>query len=344
MHPRKVLNLICIYSILTISLSSRAIHERDADMTLHNMSIPISTSNSNSYTPISTYTSDPNSVTITLPTDSTAIDLTSLNDTIYQQKISDHSLEMQIVEGIPIYTWNAWAFGSPHGFSPTKELDLTKYEHGRFSEQVAIIKKIFQTHPNAILCLQEVTQPSKGFDYTEKLLSEFRKTSICAEYNKDTTGTSFGQMTLYNNSHYKPVREFKGNTKPVAHSTGAAAPFNSKTDTDQSNRVFKVYFEEVTGRKRQLAVVNAHLKWYDFYPNTERDKKITGIVSELVTYSPGDSGKEVLTVIAGDFNYDLKQYHSTDSRVTVSPVGNSYSWGKSGQNKKTTDGFIVIKP
>lgn len=270
-------------------------------------------------------------------------DLVGLNKEIHAQQISDHSLEMQMVDGIPVYTWNVWAFGSPGGFPADPKADAAAYKSGRFAKQVEIIQDIFTKQPNAVICLQEVGK--RDFQYREELLNALATLGVASEYNEATPGTSFGQMTLYHPTHYKVVRAFNGTTatsKPTAHSAGVAGPFDSKTDGAQSDRAFKVYLEEQGGKRRQFAVVNVHLA---SYKAADRATKLPPLIVELVKYAPGPDGKRVLSIITGDFNYDLAGYTSTDSKVVVHPKGESYAWvGGKTSDPKVTDGFIVVQP
>jgi endonuclease/exonuclease/phosphatase family metal-dependent hydrolase len=257
------------------------------------------------------------------------------NRTIIDQRISDHTLEFQTVDGIPIYTWNVWAYGSLNGFSDQRETDLAQYRTKRFTPQVNIILRLFRDNPNAIVCLQEVSQSS--FDFIAQLGSILTPLKIAMEYNKKTGNQAFGQLILYRPDVYTPVKPSIG--KDVRYSNGTAAPFQfSDAVNVQNDRALKVYFQENSGKRRLIAVVNAHLASYQA---TDRSTKVPPLLEALIKYARG-AQSPALTIITGDFNYDLNNYKPA-TNVSVYPAGTSYSFSNGSQQANITDGFVVVK-
>ncbi|MDP3936005.1 MAG: hypothetical protein Q8Q56_03360, partial [Alphaproteobacteria bacterium] len=235
-----------------------------------------------------------------------------------------------------VYTWNTWGYGAMGGFSANRESNLAAYKTGRLQEQIGILFKIFHNSPNAIICLQEVNEQDAGT--RTAILNGLKALNVDCEYVEKTGKDLFGQMTLYRKDRYKPVRAFK--PTPNGYSSGVAMPFISTADTRQNARVLKVYFEELTGKKRQLAVVNVHLAYNS--PN------ILGLLNELVTYSQGVSSPKPLAVITGDFNDTISARYPSSGKVTVKQVGKSVIWNGTASSTKQTannvDGFIVVQP
>ena len=127
------------------------------------------------------------------------------------------------------------------------------------------------------------------------------------------------------------------------YSAGAAGRFTSTADPRQTGRVLKVYFEELTGKKRQLSVVNVHLAY--------QSPDLPGLIKELITYANGKAPHPV-AVITGDFNHKINSYkgHNTDPKVTITQVGQSVVYGGSGpstttplQRRSTSSSFGHVK-
>lgn len=275
---------------------------------------------------------------VTLKLDSDGIWKGSTND-ILTKKISDHSLEGQMIDGnIPVYTWNTWGYQSRGGFSSTNTETLTQYQNGRLNEQIGILYQLFHNSPEAIVCLQELQQNNPNA--RTLILNALKALNISAEYLTQTKGASFGQIILYRKDRYKTVRAFKPH-QPDNYSAGAAGRFTSTADPRQTGRVLKVYFEELTGKKRQLSVVNVHLAY--------QSPDLPGLIKELITYANGKAPHPV-AVITGDFNHKINSYkgHNTDPKVTITQVGQSVVYGGSGPSTKQTqdnvDGFIIVQP
>ena len=159
------------------------------------------------------------------------------------------------------------------------------------------------------------------------ILNGLKALNVEAEFVDNTGTQSFGQATLYRKDQYS----MKG--KSV---------FKSNVDSQQNGRALKVYFEELTGKKRQLAVVNVHIA-------LNRDPvAMKGILDELIAYSQRGGSPKPLALITGDFNYTIGKYTSTNPKVTVKQVGKSVIWNGSASSTKQTannvDGFIIVQP
>lgn len=234
-------------------------------------------------------------------------------------QLSDHSLESKMITDIPVYNWNIWAFGSANGFSSNRETDLNKYTIERFNPQIEIIRNIFTYNNNAIVCLQEVTT-----EYMKKLLIELTKKRLSINYQYSKTGEErFGQAVLYNTNIYKFI-----------YKSSAFVYVNDKT---QNNRVLKVNLEEKTGKQREIAIINVHLKSYKL---DDRLNMVPPLIDSVIKYAEhvNKTINPQIIIICGDFNYDLNYYKNPN--VKVYPVGFSYSF-TTKQTKKITDGFIV---
>lgn len=288
--------------------------------------------------PTTTATQSTNTPTssITLALDSKGI-WTAPANAIFSNEISDHTLEGQMVDStIPVYTWNMWGFQSRGGFSSTNNETAAQYINGRLKEQIDVLYQLFSSSPEAIVCLQEVQQTS--LNARLEILKSLSALNVSAEYLTQTNGASFGQVILYRKDRYKPVKAYKPST-PDKYSPGAAGRFISTADARQTNRVLKVYFEELTGKQRQIAVVNVHLAY--------QSPDLTSLLDELIAYSQGKAPKPV-AVITGDFNHTINSYKPSNSTVTVKQVGESvvFSSGASRtkQTKDNVDGFIIVQP
>lgn len=275
---------------------------------------------------------------VTLKLDSDGIWKDPLTEILTHQ-ISDHSLEGEMIDGdIPVYTWNTWGLGSRGGFSPTNIETLSQYQNGRLREQIGILYQLFNNSPTAIVCLQEVQQAP--FNARNEMLKGLKSLNVDAEYLTQTNGTSFGQVILYRKDRYKPVKTFTP-SKVDNYSSGAAGRFISTADPRQNGRVLKVYFEEQTGKRRQIAVVNVHL--------AHQSPNLPGLIQELIDYSQGKAPKP-LAVITGDFNHTISSYkgHNTNPKVTIKQVGHSVVYGSGGSETKqpnnNVDGVIIVKP
>ncbi len=259
----------------------------------------------------------PSSVPLTLEVDGIWRDI---NDDIFNKQISDHALEGEMVDGVPVYIWNTWGYKSKGGFS--SDTDLKKFQATRLKEIIGILFQVFNNSPKAIICLQEVNEQTA--QTRTAILNGLKSLGVGAEYITNTGTQSFGQVTLYR----KDLYTVKG--KSV---------FKSKVDTQQNGRALKVYFEELVG-KRQFSVVNVHLGFNS--PN------ISGLLDELVTYAQGSSSPKPLAVVAGDFNYTVGKYQPKNPKVTVNQVGRSVSdVGGTPVIKETAnnvDGFIIVQP
>ena len=245
-------------------------------------------------------------------------------DLVLSKQISDHALEGLMVDGnIPVYTWNTWGFQSKGGFGAANTESNSQYQNGRLKEQIGILYQIFSNSPEAIVCLQEVNEQSARA--RTAIINGLAALNIGAEYLTNTGTQSFGQATLYRKDRYA----VKGKSD-----------FESRVESQQSNRAHKVLFEELTRKKRQFAVVNVHLAFNS--PN------ITGLLDELVAYAQGSRSPKPLAVIAGDFNYTVGRYQPTNPKVTVAQVGKSVIWSGSASSIKQTasnvDGFIIVQP
>lgn len=263
------------------------------------------------------------------------------NHRIIGEQISDHTLEGHLFQGdIPIYTWNLWAFGALNGFFVGRESDVNTYRNTRFTPQVEIIRKLFNDTPNAIVCLQEVSQ--SGFDFIGEIQRALSDLNIGVEYSKKTGTESFGQIILYRKDKYQYVRP-SSDKQGGRYSNGTAAPYRFKDEVNvQDDRVLKVYFQERTGKGREIAVVNVHLKWY---PDTPKKREyLTNLIRSLSGYASGARSPKPAVIITGDFNYDLNLYTESDSKIAIYPVGRSYTLNQTGQAVKVTDGFIEIQP
>ena len=273
---------------------------------------------------------------ITLTLDSRGL-WTAPANAIFSRKISDHTLEGQMVDStIPVYTWNMWGFQSKGGFSSTNNETAAQYKNGRLKEQIDVLYQLFSKSPEAIVCLQEVHQTS--LNARLEILNSLSALNVSAEYLTQTNSAPFGQVILYRKDRYKPVKAYKPST-PDNYSSGAAGRFISTADARQTNRVLKVYFEELTGKQRQIAVVNVHLAYQS--PN------LPNLLDELIAYSQGKAPK-TLAVIAGDFNHTINSYTPPNSTVTVKQVGKSvvFSNGasKTKQTQDNVDGIITVQP
>ncbi|MBH1990039.1 MAG: hypothetical protein I8H80_02565 [Alphaproteobacteria bacterium] len=259
----------------------------------------------------------PSSVPLTLEVDGIWRDI---NDDIFNKQISDHALEGEMVDNVPVYIWNTWGFKSKGGFSP--DTDLKKFQATRLKEIIGILFQVFNNSPKAIVCLQEVNEQTA--QTRTAILNSLKSLGVEAEYITNTGTQSFGQVTLYRKDQYT----VKG--KSV---------FKSNVDVQQNGRALKVYFEELVG-KRQFSVVNVHLAF--------NSHNISGLLDELVTYAQGSSSPKSLAVIAGDFNYTVGKYQPKNPKVTVNQVGKSViDVGGTPSIKQTAnnvDGLISVQP
>lgn len=276
------------------------------------------------------------------------------SDSVLTKQISDHALAGEMIDGdILIYTWNTWGFQSMGGFSAKNTETLPQYQAGRLKEQIGILYQIFNNSPEAIICLQEVNEEIAKA--RTAILNGLKALNVEAEYRTNTGpgrgkpgSQAFGQVILYRKDRYKPVRFFTP-AAPDGYSTGAAGRFDYKLDPQQNGRVLKVYFEELTGQGRNLAVVNVHLA---SYPSADRATKVPELIKELINYAPGQKDPKSLTVITGDFNDTIGKYVHTDPTVTVTvkQVGKSVVWNdktnasSTKQTADNVDGFIIVKP
>lgn len=250
----------------------------------------------------------------------------------FNAMISDHAIAGKSVEGIPFYTWNILGFEAVNGFT-TSKMQEPHYVSMRLTPMIEILKNIFQNQPNAIIALQEFTQAGHGFRNT--LLKELKQLGVTGEYLTNTKGQAFGQITLYNPAFYSIS---KGNGSNNT-SKGVSSVFMSQeAATLQSGRAFKVLFKEKAGKQRQLSVVNVHLQMYSRQlPDRKRVFKYA--LSEIINDSKLN-GNNAVTVVLGDFNYDMKDYQN--SSVKVNPVGVSIVHNH--VNLETVDGIIVVQP
>lgn len=261
------------------------------------------------------------SVPLTLETDGIWRDT---SDSVFAKQTSDHALEGKMVDGdIPVYTWNTWGFQSTGGFSASNTESLSQYQTGRLKEQIGILAQIFSNSPEAIICLQEVNEQTAKA--RTAILNGLKSLGVDAEYLNQTGTQSFGQVILYRKDRY---------------SIGGKSVFKSTADPQQSSRAHKVFFKELTGKHRQLAVVNVRLAYNS--PN------ILGLLNELITYSQGAASPKPLAVITGDFNYTVGKYTPTNPKATVKQVGKSVIWYRGAPSTKQTannvDGFIIVQP
>ncbi|MCP5322951.1 MAG: hypothetical protein H6492_02980 [Candidatus Paracaedibacteraceae bacterium] len=263
------------------------------------------------------------------------------NDKIVREQISDHTLEGHLFQGdIPVYTWNLWAYGALNGFSSGRESDVNTYRTSRFQPQVQIIRKLFKDTPDAIVCLQEISQ--NGFDFIVEIQRALSDLNVGVEYCKKTGTESFGQIILYKKDKYQYVRP-SSDKNGGRYSAGTAASYQFRDEVNvQDDRVLKVYFKERSGKRREIAVVNVHLKWY---PDTDKKSEhFDNLMKSLIGYAKGAKSPAPAVIITGDFNYDLRLYTVSDSKITIHPVGRSYTLNQTGQAVKVTDGFIEIQP
>lgn len=265
---------------------------------------------------------------------SSTIDLAKLNTQIIAEQISDHTLELKDVQGIPVYTWNILAHNSPSGFGPTFVESPALFE-ARLQKQFSAIATLLTANPHAVVCLQEFTNhPSNSYHKLLGRALQKSSTNLTFAYNNFASVGSgkFGIITIYNKHIYSVLAD--GASPGGAFSAQASAAFQSTTYPQQNTRVLKVILQN-NQTKQEISVVNAHLEW---------GKVSKQLLDELAGYAARYNSTTVPFVITGDFNYNLGYYTPTASNITVTPAGSSYSWDKTTNSpkKNLTDGFIFF--
>lgn len=268
------------------------------------------------------------------------IDFTALNKTIIKDdKLSDHTLEVENVNGTPICTWNMWGYNTPSGFGPDHTEDQIKFDQ-RFRRQLDIITQLLRSEPNAIICLQEFTNHTDSAHH--KLLGRTLQAlnpNLTFAFNKfQTVGSGkFGVVTIYNKRTYSILQD--GSSPGASYSRQASRAFTSSI-TAQNNRVLKIIVRNKT-TTRTFSVVNVHLAWGSRNGNINK-----AMLDELMDYATKHNSTRIPAVVTGDFNYNLNYYHPSTPSIVVKPTGASYSWDRAGnqQRQNITDGFVTVTP